>query len=106
MKDELVLMKTFVMVIECGNFSSAARALGIQQSSVSRRVAELETGLEVALLTRTTREVRPTEAGRRYYEGARDAIAAVESARAGATEKAAALSGTLRVGCCPTFADR
>lgn len=75
------------------------------QSSVSRRIGDLETDLRVALLVRTTREVRPTEAGIRYYEAAREAVAAMESARAAAQDQAAALTGTLRIGCGTLFGD-
>jgi len=103
MINELLAMETFVTVTELGSFSAAARMLGVGQPSVSRRVAELEAHLEVALLIRTTRDVRPTEAGVRYYEASRAAIAAVESARLTAQQQAAALTGTFRVGCGTAF---
>ncbi len=66
MNNELVAMRTFLSVVELKSFSAAARLLGVNQSSVSRRIRDLERDLEAALLVRTTREVRPTEAGRRY----------------------------------------
>ena len=105
MNNELVAMQTFLAVVEQQSFSAAARVLGVGQPSVSRRISDLEAHLETALLVRTTREVRPTEAGLRYYEAARTALAAVESARATARVEAAALTGTLRVGCGTLFAD-
>ncbi|MFK7929862.1 MAG: LysR family transcriptional regulator [Myxococcota bacterium] len=103
--NEVVAMQAFLSVVEVQSFSAAARLLGVSQSSVSRRVADLEDQLQVALLVRTTREVRPTEAGLRYYHAARDAVAAVEAARAVAQEGSIALSGTLRIGCGGLFAD-
>jgi len=103
MKNELLAMKTFTTVVDTQNFSSAARLLGVGQSSVSRRVADLETHLGTALLVRTTRSVRPTEVGLRYYESARSALAAVDAARATAMIEPRGLTGTLRVGCGVTF---
>jgi hypothetical protein len=105
MNNELMAMQTFLAVVEQQSFSAAARVLGVGQPSVSRRISDLEAHLETALLVRTTREVRPTEAGLRYYEAARTALAAVESARATARVEAAALTGTLRVGSGTLFAD-
>ena len=105
MNNELTAMKAFMSVVDTGTFSAAGHILGVAQSSVSRRVKDLESELQVALLVRTTREVRPTEAGLRYYAAARDAIAAVESARAVAQTEAKTLSGTLRVGCSTLFGD-
>ncbi|MGK0348512.1 MAG: DNA-binding transcriptional LysR family regulator [Myxococcota bacterium] len=105
MTNELAAMQTFLAVVETQSFSAAARILGVGQPSVSRRISDLEAHLGVALLARTTRQVRPTEAGTRYYEAARAAVAAVESARAVAQVEASALSGTLRVGCGTLFGD-
>lgn len=105
MNNELTAMKTFMTVVDMGSFSAAGHILGVAQSGISRRVRDLESDLQVALLIRTTREVRPTEAGVRYYEAARDAIAAVDSARAVAQTEARTLSGTLRVGCSTLFGD-
>lgn len=105
MGTELTAMRTFICVVELGSFSAAARVLGVGQSSVSRRIADLEADLRVALLARTTRQVRPTDAGLRYYDAARAAVAAFESAREAARTQAATLSGTLRVGCGTFFGD-
>lgn len=57
----------FVRVVEEGTFTEAARRLQISTSYASRRVRALEAALGVQLLARTTRQVRPTEAGRSYY---------------------------------------
>ena len=105
MNNELAAIQTFLAVVERRSFSVAARVLGVGQSSVSRRIRDLEAHLETALLVRTTREVRPTEAGLRYYDAARAAVAAVESARRTARVVSEALTGTLRVGCGTLFAD-
>lgn len=58
-----------------GSFTAAARALGADQSTVSRRIASLEAALGVALFERTRRAPLPTEAAL----GLRDAAARVEA---------------------------
>ena len=66
---------SFVHVVESGGFTHAARALGVPPSSVSRSVAKLEGELGVTLLERTTRSIALTDAGRAFFERARDALA-------------------------------
>ncbi|WP_197058975.1 LysR family transcriptional regulator [Paracoccus sanguinis] len=61
----------FVQVIEHGGFSPAGRALGVQKSRLSRRIAQLEDRLGVRLIQRTTRHFRLTEMGEIYSSTAR-----------------------------------
>lgn len=58
----------FAAVVESGSFTAAAERLGITKAVVSQQVARLEADLGAQLLTRTTRRVVPTEAGRSFYE--------------------------------------
>ena len=58
----------FVKVVEHGSFISAARALRLPKTTVSRKVQDLETRLGAQLLHRTTRKLGLTEAGNIYYE--------------------------------------
>jgi DNA-binding transcriptional LysR family regulator len=58
----------FVKVVELGSFVSAAKALRLPKTTVSRKVQELETRLGAQLLHRTTRKLGLTEAGNVYYE--------------------------------------
>jgi DNA-binding transcriptional LysR family regulator len=58
----------FVKVVEHGSFISAANALRLPKTTVSRRVQDLETRLGAQLLHRTTRKLGLTEAGSVYYE--------------------------------------
>lgn len=66
--DYLNEMALFAEVAEAKGFSKAAAKLGMPQSTLSRRVSELEKQLGLQLLNRTTRRVELTEAGRRYFE--------------------------------------
>lgn len=59
---------TFAEVVRAHGFSAAARAMGVPQSAVSRRVKRLEAALGCKLLHRTTRRVGLTQAGRVYFE--------------------------------------
>lgn len=66
--DRLITMATFLKVVKCGNFTTAAEELAISRTLVSRHVADLEAHLGIKLLNRTTRLVSPTDAGLHYSE--------------------------------------
>lgn len=72
-------MRVFVQVIEHEGFAAAARALRVPKSTLSKRVAELERALDVALIRRTTRRFVVTPTGRDFH---RHAVAMVELADA------------------------
>jgi DNA-binding transcriptional LysR family regulator len=57
-------LSVFLAVCEASGFRAAAKRLGIAPSNVSNTVARLESVIGMPLLTRTTRSVVPTEAGR------------------------------------------
>src|SRR5262249_3781394 len=56
-----------VRVVQTRSFSAAARERGVPVSTVSRRVARLESSLGIRLLERTTRRLRLTDAGHAYF---------------------------------------
>jgi DNA-binding transcriptional LysR family regulator len=58
----------FAAVVECGSFTAAADRLGITKAVVSQQVARLEQEFRTTLLTRTTRKVLPTDAGKSFYQ--------------------------------------
>lgn len=66
--DRLYQMRLYTRVVETGSFSAVARELGTIQPTVSKQLTALEDHLGVRLLNRTTRQLSPTEAGRKYYE--------------------------------------
>ena len=68
-------LQLFLVVARQRSFTGAARELGITASAVSQAVKQLEGQLRVALLTRTTRSVALTEAGRRLVEAAGPGLA-------------------------------
>jgi DNA-binding transcriptional LysR family regulator len=71
------LVRSFLAVLDAGSLTGAARALGAQQPTLSRHVAELEAQLGAPLFERTGRGVAPTaaalaiaDAARRMHDGA------------------------------------
>jgi DNA-binding transcriptional LysR family regulator len=102
--DRLAAMQTFVMVIDTGSFSAAARQLRVGQPAVSKMVAQLEDRLGVTLLLRTSRSFSATEAGRIFYERAKLAISEADEAELAARGAGAGLVGRLRVSAGVTFA--
>ncbi|HGA3273288.1 LysR family transcriptional regulator [Enterobacter hormaechei] len=63
LKDNFNDLLSFMVVARERSFTRAAAQLGVSQSALSHAMRNLETRLEVRLLTRTTRSVAPTEAG-------------------------------------------
>lgn len=61
-------LEVYVAVVELCSFSRAAEKLYLSQPTISAHVSALEKELAVRLLIRNTREVYPSEAGRRLYE--------------------------------------
>lgn len=70
----------FTSVVEAGSFTAAGVRLGVAKAVVSHQVAALERELGTALLVRTTRKLRLTEAGRRFYERTVAILGAVDEA--------------------------
>lgn len=77
---EIRLLETVVVLAEELHFSRAAERLHIEQSTVSRRIDELEVELGYRLFERNHQMVELTEAGRRFVEEARVALLHVERA--------------------------
>jgi DNA-binding transcriptional LysR family regulator len=92
------LLRTFLVVVETGSFSAAARRLTYTQSAVSQQVAALEADLGAPLLTR--RPVALTPAGERLRRHAALILVRLEAARADVT-RALAPPGRLVLGLTP-----
>ncbi|MDY1547085.1 LysR family transcriptional regulator [Luteibacter sahnii] len=87
----------FAAVVECGSFTAAAERLGITKAVVSQQVARLEAEFRTALLFRTTRTVRPTEAGLAFYRRCAAILRDAEDAFGELSETASEPSGELRL---------
>lgn len=73
-------MATFVIVVETGSFSEAARQMGTTPSAVSRSIARLERALKFPVLQRTTRKLRLNDSGREVYKHCRDMTDSAQAA--------------------------
>jgi DNA-binding transcriptional LysR family regulator len=95
----------FARIVEAGSFSMAAQRLDLPKSTVSRRIALLESRVGERLLQRTTRRLMLTEFGASLLEHARKVAEEVEAAGALAQHRQAAPSGKLRVSVPNDFAN-
>jgi DNA-binding transcriptional LysR family regulator len=65
---DLIALADFNLVARHGGFGRAARAAGRPKATLSRRVAELESSLDLRLFERGTRALKLTQEGRTLYE--------------------------------------
>ena len=61
----------FTVVAEERSFTRAAAMLGVSQSAVSHAIRRLEERVGLRLLTRTTRNVAPTDVGEKFLQAIR-----------------------------------
>ena len=84
--DRLDAMQVLLSVVETGSLSAAGRHLGMPLATVSRKIADLENHLKSRLLTRSTRRLELTDAGRAYVDACKrilDDVRDAERAAAG-----------------------
>jgi DNA-binding transcriptional LysR family regulator len=90
-------------VVEGGSFVRAAEALGLSPSGVSRAIARLEARINVRLLERTTRSVRLTDEGARFYAQVVPLLGGIEEAATNAAGAMQSVRGRLRINVDPYF---
>ena len=95
--DKFAAMRVFVKIADAGSLSAAGRQLGVSLTSVSRQLMALEQVLGTTLVERTTRHLSLTEAGRLYYERAKQILEEVAEMERGLTAQKGVASGRLHV---------
>lgn len=95
--DRIDAMTLFVATINAGSLSGASRSTGLSLSTVSRHLTSLEEKVGTKLLVRTTRALALTEAGRNYYERAKQLLADIDELETSLTNEAASPSGQLTI---------
>ncbi|MDK4740797.1 LysR family transcriptional regulator [Rhizobium sp. CNPSo 3464] len=90
-------------VVEGGSFVRAAEVLGLTPSGVSRAVSRLEARIGVRLLDRTTRALRLTDDGARFYEQMVPLLGGIEEAATTVAGVAQSVRGRLRINVDPYF---
>lgn len=90
-------IELFCSVAQHEGFTAAARESGMTTAAISRAVSRLEERLGIRLLSRTTRRVRLTDAGQRYFEQCRQAIAQLAEAGREVTGQQTQPAGIVRM---------
>lgn len=96
--DDLKLgsIELFCLTAQWQSFTAAAQAAGLTAAAVSRSVARMEARLGVRLFQRTTRQVRLTDAGKRYYDQCRQALGQLAEAERELSGQQQAPAGLVR----------
>jgi DNA-binding transcriptional LysR family regulator len=90
-------LAAFAMVAKERSFTRAGAKLGVSQSALSQTIKGLEERLKLRLLTRTTRSVAPTEAGKRLLETIAPRFEEIEVELAALGELRGKPAGTVRI---------
>jgi DNA-binding transcriptional LysR family regulator len=98
---DIVLLRTFLTVVDTGGFALAAEQLALTPPAVSGHIKRLEDTAGTALLLRTTRSFRLTPAGEMLYAYARNIVSLEQEARARLRQ--APVTERLRIGASEDF---
>lgn len=96
-REDLADLGAFMAVADERSFTRAAAKLGTSQSALSHTIRRLEARLGVRLLTRTTRNVAPTEAGERLIGTLAPAFDSIDAQLASIGELREKPAGSLRI---------
>lgn len=94
---DLVALADFNLVARHGGFGKAARATGRPKATLSRRVAELESGLDLRLFERGARNLKLTEEGRALFERTGVLLAELDETASAIASGAQRPKGRLRI---------
>ncbi|GAL04034.1 transcriptional regulator LysR family [Photobacterium aphoticum] len=97
--DDLAL---FVEVADQLSFTEAANNLDLPQSTVSRKIKQLEDQLQARLFERTSRQIFLTEQGRQFYAHCQSIVQEFQLAQDNLSDFQSAPSGDIHL-CMPTF---
>lgn len=91
-------VRLFLSVARSGQFLSAARKLGVNHATLSRRISALETAIGTQLFLRSTNGCELTEEGQRLLAGAERMETEMLNAQANLGRVDTAVAGTVRIG--------
>lgn len=94
---DLLALADFNLVARHGGFGRAARAAGRPKATLSRRVAELESSLELRLFERGARALKLTQEGRALYERTEALLTELDESAAAIASGAESPRGRLRI---------
>lgn len=96
-------LRYLLAVADHGGFTRAAEMLHVSQPTLSQQIRQLEESLGVSLFDRTSRTVKPTDAGEAYIECARRVLVELEAGKRALHDVKDLSRGNLRLAMTPTF---
>lgn len=106
MNDRIRELAFFLRVSEESSFSSAARSLDLDPSTISKVIQRLENRLGVRLFHRTSRVLQLTQEGEQFLAAAQKVMTTLEEAEASISPSVSEATGVLRLSSTPAFARR
>lgn len=100
---DLSALRAFRAVVREGSFSAAALLLRVPKSTLSKRVADLETRLGVRLIERSTRHLRITQEGEMLLPRAERLLSEADDIRRALGEAGGMPKGHLRIAVPPVM---
>jgi len=94
---DLLALADFNLVARHGGFGRAARATGRPKATLSRRVSELESSLDLRLFERGSRDLKLTEEGRALHERTGALLAELDETAAAISSGGDRPRGSLRI---------
>lgn len=98
-------LRIFVEVVEKGSFAAVAQRKGMNPSSISRSIQNLEQMLKIRLFQRNTRHLFLTQAGEIYYQSVKPLLEEFSVLHQRAHDIQNSLKGTLKMTLPPGFAE-
>lgn len=95
---DIANLQAFCAVADSRSFSEAAQRLHLTQPAISKRIAQLEAGLDCVLFDRIGRQIALTEAGQALLPRARRILFDMEDMRRELSNLSGVVGGTLRIG--------
>lgn len=103
MKLDIEKIYLFSTIVEKGNFSKAAAHIGVNVSTVTRKMNNLEQSIGTALFIRSSRSLGLTEAGHILYQKSKHLLKDISGVINEIKEVEKPDFGTIRMSCLPTF---
>jgi DNA-binding transcriptional LysR family regulator len=100
---DLLALADFNLVARHGGFGRASRATGRPKATLSRRVAELEAGLDVRLFERGGHDLKLTEEGRALFERTATLLTELDETAAAISSGSHRPRGKLKISAPPLF---
>ena len=99
-------MQVFAKLAELGSFTKVAEAMQAGRPHVTRTIQDLEASLGVRLFQRTTRKVKLTAEGERFYERVKEILATIAETTSMFDRSGSTLRGRLRIDIPTAFSQR